>query len=107
MFHFFQRFMSSNFGFKARNLGAWVLSVHEMTSSTLRTAFRTTPKMPCPKYWRDSKHGRTFPGGIAFPQVLAVPENNHARPKYWRDSESINGTGESLSPKYWRFLDRL
>ena len=34
--------------------------------------------MPCPKYWRDSKHGGiAFPGGIAFFRVLAVPERSH------------------------------
>ena len=79
---FLPSFMSANFGFIVRNLGAWVFSVHEMTASTLRTAFRTTPKMPCPKYWRDSKHGGiAFLGGVAFPQILAVPERsqNHVR----------------------------
>ena len=40
-------------------------------------------------------------GGIAFPQTTPTM----LWPKYWRDSESINGMGESLSPKYWRFLD--
>ena len=35
-------------------------------------------------------------GGVAFPQTTPAM----LCPKYWRDSESINGMGESLSPKY-------
>ena len=77
-FHVFQLWFQSQ---EPRTWEHGVFSVHEISKSTLRTAFRTTPKMPCPTYWRDSKHGGiAFPGGMAFPRVLAVPERsyNHA-----------------------------
>ena len=67
------------------------------------TAFRTTLKMPCLKYWRDSKHG----GSLS-------PAESHS-PKYWQFLNAVmtvhnafpqvlaGVTAESHSPKYGHF----
>ena len=95
-------------------------------------AFRNTPNIVCSKYWRDSETvggtadelssipgptvtalpqvldgGIAFPDRIAFPQVLAVPKRSHSHatmrfPSTGR-SQTVEGTAESLSPKYGHF----
>ena len=55
--------------------------------------------MPCTKYLRDSEHG-----GIAFPQVLAVPKrsHNHAHNAF----PQVLAAVETVSPKYGHFQNR-
>ena len=71
---------------------------------------RPTPRL----YWRDSKHGGiAFPAESLSPKYLAVPKRKHnhvhnAFPQVLAGvtAESLsNQSEESLSPKYWRFLD--
>ena len=65
------------------------------SSRTHRTAFRTTPKMPCPKYWRDSASlSRKY--WQYLNTVITMPTMRF--PNYWRESETVLGTAESLSP---------
>ena len=73
-------------------------------SRTHRTAFKAMPKMPCPKYWRDSKHdGVAFPGRIAFPQVLAVPKRSHNHVHNAFPQVLAGVATESLLPNYGHF----
>ena len=66
------------------------------SSRTHRTAFRTTPKLPRPKYWRDSAESLSRKYWQYLNTVITMPTMRF--PNYWRESETILSTTESLSP---------